>query len=369
MKKFEKIFHHLHQQIQTEELHPGDRIPTERELCKEFGVSRITAMRAVKELESMGIITRTAGRGSFVTARPAREDTGFHLLLPRLDTPYYSTMSDAFCQHLNAAGTMGTVMLDWYDPNITRELIIRLQQRGTRGLAIVPSGNPDLMEGTRRLLKGAGFPIAIGSRELIDFEGPQVIVDEVDAGLEGVKYLHSLGHTRIAYAGSTAGYTSSQLRYEGFQAALSSLALTREECPHLPNTDPLALPFLKQIFQGPTPPTAVLCADEPRAVQLYDLLITLGVRVPEDAAILSLDGGMIGASTVVPLSTIDFPGRTIGAELAKTLISLETPEPRAGVLRLKSTVTPRQSCGASPNRYRHEFLRELIQTSEHFGGV
>lgn len=48
------------------ELAPGDRIPTEQELCDQFGVSRITVRQAVASLVREGILARQRGRGTYV---------------------------------------------------------------------------------------------------------------------------------------------------------------------------------------------------------------------------------------------------------------------------------------------------------------
>ncbi len=53
---------------------PGDRIPSEGDLTREFGVSRMTANRALRELADYGSITRVQGVGSFV-AGPKAEST------------------------------------------------------------------------------------------------------------------------------------------------------------------------------------------------------------------------------------------------------------------------------------------------------
>jgi GntR family transcriptional regulator len=50
---------------------PGDRFPTEHQLCDEFGVSRETVREALRGLESEGLVVRYRGKGSFVARVPA----------------------------------------------------------------------------------------------------------------------------------------------------------------------------------------------------------------------------------------------------------------------------------------------------------
>lgn len=56
----------LRSKVSSGEFAPGGRIAPEVKLAKEFGVSVITVQRALKELESEGLITRHRGRGTFV---------------------------------------------------------------------------------------------------------------------------------------------------------------------------------------------------------------------------------------------------------------------------------------------------------------
>lgn len=50
-------------------MHPGDLVPSERELTELFGVSRTTVRLALEELANRGIVERVHGRGTFVTDR------------------------------------------------------------------------------------------------------------------------------------------------------------------------------------------------------------------------------------------------------------------------------------------------------------
>ena len=60
--------------IRDEEILPGEVLPSEAELQKEHGVSRITVRRALGDLAAEGYVTREPGRGTFVLRPKALED-------------------------------------------------------------------------------------------------------------------------------------------------------------------------------------------------------------------------------------------------------------------------------------------------------
>ncbi|RXT04374.1 GntR family transcriptional regulator [Ammoniphilus sp. CFH 90114] len=53
--------------IEQRELKPGDLIPSERELCEAYGISRMTVRQAVNNLVNDGYLVRQQGRGTFVS--------------------------------------------------------------------------------------------------------------------------------------------------------------------------------------------------------------------------------------------------------------------------------------------------------------
>jgi GntR family transcriptional regulator len=59
-------------ELVTTHLRPGDMLPSERQLCADYGVSRITVREALGQLVSEGLLVRTQGKGTFVAHRPAR---------------------------------------------------------------------------------------------------------------------------------------------------------------------------------------------------------------------------------------------------------------------------------------------------------
>jgi len=57
----------LEERIRSGVLEPGSQLPSEADLCREFGVSRGTVRDAVRELVQSGLVERRHGKGSFVT--------------------------------------------------------------------------------------------------------------------------------------------------------------------------------------------------------------------------------------------------------------------------------------------------------------
>jgi len=57
----------LLEEITSGKWQPGQRIPTEDELCREFNVSKITVRQAIHNLASEGYLLKLQGKGTFVT--------------------------------------------------------------------------------------------------------------------------------------------------------------------------------------------------------------------------------------------------------------------------------------------------------------
>jgi GntR family transcriptional regulator len=64
---YEQLVAVLEERIASGELAVGQRLPSENELCTEFGLSRATVRQALQVLESRGGAQRVPGRGVFVS--------------------------------------------------------------------------------------------------------------------------------------------------------------------------------------------------------------------------------------------------------------------------------------------------------------
>lgn len=72
LSRYEAVKKHVLTSIEKGEYDAGDKLPSENDLVKAMGVSRMTVNRALRELTEEGHITRRAGMGSFVAGRRMR---------------------------------------------------------------------------------------------------------------------------------------------------------------------------------------------------------------------------------------------------------------------------------------------------------
>lgn len=64
---YEQVIQHLRTEISSGSYQPGQRMPSEAELCRKYGVSRITVRRAVHELADDGFLETRQGKGIYVS--------------------------------------------------------------------------------------------------------------------------------------------------------------------------------------------------------------------------------------------------------------------------------------------------------------
>src|SRR5438128_8959883 len=76
--KHTQLFEAINRAIEKGAFVPGQRLPTEAELMQQYGVSRTTVTRTLRDLEHRGVIWRRRGSGTFVKEieRTATEQFG-----------------------------------------------------------------------------------------------------------------------------------------------------------------------------------------------------------------------------------------------------------------------------------------------------
>ena len=74
MNKYEEIAERLKEKIADGEFAPGQKLPSEAELCRVFGASRLSVRSALGRLAAQGLVRTYQGRGSFVCEAPQKPD-------------------------------------------------------------------------------------------------------------------------------------------------------------------------------------------------------------------------------------------------------------------------------------------------------
>ena len=82
----------LLRQIEAGELRPGDKIPTEIELCEQYNISRTPVQQALRELEREGVLVRKVRHGTFV-AYPEAQSITLQVVIP--DRRWRSPLEEA----------------------------------------------------------------------------------------------------------------------------------------------------------------------------------------------------------------------------------------------------------------------------------
>ncbi|WP_296278036.1 transcriptional regulator LldR [uncultured Acinetobacter sp.] len=70
MKVSDKVVQNLRMLIEEKNMQVGERLPAERKLCEQLGVSRSSLREAISQLTSMGMLVSKVGAGTFLQQLP-----------------------------------------------------------------------------------------------------------------------------------------------------------------------------------------------------------------------------------------------------------------------------------------------------------
>jgi LacI family transcriptional regulator len=154
-------------------------------------------------------------------------------------------------------------------------------------------------------------------------EIPSVIVDDQAGAAMAVRYLLSLGHTRIAHVAGPQNADTARRRRAGY---LSELAASGIEPP--PDwiveasyeEAPAQLAATRLLALQPRP-TALFAANIRIAIGTLAAIHRLGLRVPEDVSIVGFDDLPLAAYLHPPLTTVRMPLFELGSQAVDSLLS------------------------------------------------
>ena len=68
-KPYQLVIDHVREEVLHGNLRPGDRLPGERELAEQLGVSRNSVREGLRILENMGVTSSQHGAGHYISLK------------------------------------------------------------------------------------------------------------------------------------------------------------------------------------------------------------------------------------------------------------------------------------------------------------
>src|SRR6266496_1179376 len=168
--KHRQVYGALERGIHSGRWKHGERLPSEAELVRRFGTSRITVGRAVRDLQLAGLVERRAGSGSYVKARSLSEALSFGLLIPDLGE---TEIFEPICQGMMASPLARQHALLWgslTNPAASKEerawqLCRQYIERRVSGVFFAPlelcAGKDAVNRTIAHALDAAGIPLVL----------------------------------------------------------------------------------------------------------------------------------------------------------------------------------------------------------------
>jgi LacI family transcriptional regulator len=203
-----------------------------------------------------------------------------------------------------------------------RTYLTRLEQQRVQGVLITPSDldSPLLTELPRR-----GTPVVIVDRMRSAGTHCTVAVDDELGGRIAVEHLLEAGHERVAFVGGPETLGQVRDRLHGARTAWAEAGRDPDALTVL-RTDGLTVAegsSAAQRIAGTSKrsrPTAAFCANDLLALGVLQGSLGLGLRVPEDLAVIGYDDIDFAAAAAVPLTSVRQPRADLGRRAAELLL-------------------------------------------------
>jgi DNA-binding LacI/PurR family transcriptional regulator len=354
--KYQQVYSALRRDIQSGRLAGGDRLPSEADLVRLFGASRITVGRAVRDLQAAGLVERRAGSGTFVKQTQKSAGLSFGLLIPDLgDTEIF----EPICQGMMASPLAAEHALLWGSISTTGsraddawQLCRQYIERRVSGVFFAPlelsADKDDVNLRIAGALDAAGIPVVLLDRTVLPYprrgHHDLVGIDNRRAGYVITEHLLAPGARRLVFVAMPNAAATVDARAAGFREALYNADVLVQ--PSLvQRIDPADAAAVGHLMASLTP-TGLVCANDRTAARLMRTLIGLGLRVPEDVRLVGIDDADFAELLPVPLTTLRQPSRQIGdAALAAMLQRIARRDLPARDILLHCELVVRASSG------------------------
>ncbi|MEL6403352.1 MAG: GntR family transcriptional regulator [Chloroflexota bacterium] len=337
----EQLHNSLRQLIISGRWQTGERVPSEPRLAKHLNISRSTIRIALQKAEIEGLITRQAGRGTFVTydATLPNQNRVVAYVARSFHNEIHQVLLSTAETELRSEGY--NVLFSNARTNADEVRILeQLLQDNISGLLIW--ANASVTPEQRAMLhtyQARNIPIVFIDRMVDGVKGDYVGCDNFGGTYALMQHLFELGHTRIAYlTHNIDSLYPIEERYRGFQQAMQEQRyvdyqqwkITSPQSQVFMETDLTTLlddhddTFSNQVIdfiEKTSPrPTAIVCVNDALALLTMRAIRKMGLRVPEDISVVGFDDIQLAAYVDTPLTTVSQNAYAIGQLAAQSLL-------------------------------------------------
>jgi len=332
--KHKIVFQALERQIAEGAFANGRRLPSETELARRFGVSRPTAARALRDLQSLGIIDRRVGSGSYLTSTASNahdlSQRKFGLLVPGLgDTEILDPICNEitrFSQSLGAAVLWGDAVAPVTTADDALALCRQYIDSRVDGVFFAPIENSPDREAVNkriaRMLQEANIAVVLLDRDIVEFPAHSqfdlVGIYNFSAGFVLTQHLIQQGNRDFRFLARPSYPATTDLRLAGCREALFRAGITQPRALAWFG-EPTDAAFVTEMLR-PRMPDAIICSNDQTAARLIQSLSGRGIRLPGDVRVAGFDDVRYATLLTVPLTTIHQPCRAIGRAAVSAML-------------------------------------------------
>jgi GntR family transcriptional regulator of arabinose operon len=328
----------------------GDRLPSEKQLAEEFGVSIITIRQAVEALSRDGFVEKIQGSGTYVRhLHPMVDRKVWAYVVPDLSDPWYPRVVAGFAHVAEAAGAQ-VIVAELAQDEQSGESLRRLATMGVSGIALTPGlvRRPDAQ--VLQDLALAGIPLVFAGGFVEGVEAPRVLLDYACGGRSAAEHLLQLGHRRLAFF-SHAPTSTTRMIWDGYLTALhrAGLAPWPPEGVYLNSWDPTELYRAARALLDLSPrPTAVFCSHDLVAEKVFQAARDAELRVPEDLSLVGFYNLWVPLDGKLTLTSVAYDCDAGGQAVGKLLLQLVMGGPVASEVILPCELVVRSTSGPAP---------------------
>ena len=319
------IMETVRNRINSGDFQPGDRIPSDSELVREFGVSRPTVAKALQELEAAGLVKRKTGSGTYVLRMSDEEGLHFGLLIPGLGA---TEIFEPICSEMaRVAQETGHALL-WgsnVDPgqagNDGSQALALCQhyiQTGVGGVFFAPvehAQNKDAVN--QEIIQRFGeadIPVVLLDRDFVSYPNRSkydlVGIDNRRVGYTVTHHLFQQGCERVVFMARPSSAATIDARIAGFIEAVVKDSGSFDDSL-VCRCDPRDKQVIGKLI-AEKKPQGIVCGNDVTAGHLMHCLDEMGLDVPDDLLVTGIDDVKYAELLRVPLTTMRQPCLALG---------------------------------------------------------